>query len=342
MRENRLTRFGAPKVGSLRRFLLLSCCFCVGGAGVLRAQGAAEQASARRLAIQAIKDYLGVAEHRYLSEPTAPNPDGQATGWAASSPRMLAAGALMARLVDSAVRMSPKDPDLVSLAVYNLLSVNWHREAERAVLDGCTDGGWWCSGLMALVRHHELRFEEAEAAYDRALAQMPPAQRCLWTDISLVMNDVRLTNDYRRRACEERGSVDALIWALADPLWMEPGNERRTEHYSRWMSAELVNHEMRLFGWRSFDTDKLNRSLEPVLRSGRLQWYNGVMIGCAGRGRLDCQRRNSHYDQDRFIPTQVEVDGAFSAGVFDYTLAPYPGGFNALVNSDISVPSRCS
>jgi hypothetical protein len=167
---------------------------------------------------------------------------------------------------------------------------------------------------------------------------MPPAQRCLWNDLSLVMNDVKLTREYRGRACGERDGLNAPIWALADPLWMEPGNERRTEHYSRWMSAELVNLEMRLFGWRSFDADRINRSLEPLLRFGRLEWYNGVTLGCFARGRLDCQHYKGHYDHDRFVPTQLQLNSAYGAGVFEYTLAPYPGGLYALVNSDILVP----
>jgi hypothetical protein len=48
--------------------------------------------------------------------------------------------------------------------------------------------------------------------------------------------------------CAEREAADARIWWVADPLYMTPGNERRTEHFSRVLHTVLQEDAANTYG----------------------------------------------------------------------------------------------
>src|SRR5205814_7920467 len=71
---------------------------------------------------------------------------------------------------------------------------------------------------------------------------------------------------------------DARIWWVADPLFMIPGNERRTEHYSRVLHTLLQENSVNTygsswggdlaelvlrFGWAEKWTQEPSRSMYP-------------------------------------------------------------------------------
>ena len=90
-------------------------------------------------------------------------------------------------------------------------------------------------------------FAAADSAFSIALDEMPAPMRCHWLNLApLLDDDVRGT--YRKMSCTERETVDARIWWVADPLYMTPGNERRTEHFSRILHTLLQQEAVNTYG----------------------------------------------------------------------------------------------
>lgn len=91
---------------------------------------------------------------------------------------------------------------------------------------------WWCHALEGYAFHSAGDFVRADSAFRLALAAMPEEERCEWTDLSLLLErDGR--RSYGELECGEREAFEQAFWWLADPLWLLPGNDRRTEHFSR-------------------------------------------------------------------------------------------------------------
>jgi hypothetical protein len=134
--------------------------------------------------------------------------------------------------LDSAQRVMTGDAWLTTQLIRYLIEDD-QPEAAREVVSRCTvQDTWLCPALEGFVAHRRGAYQDAEDAFDRALAGMTPDQRCEWDDLSdLVPSDVR--GRFRSLECVERGPLlDTLFW-LADPLYTVPGNELRAEHYAR-------------------------------------------------------------------------------------------------------------
>ncbi len=58
-----------------------------------------------------------------------------------------------------------------------------------------------------------------------------------WTDLTTILEGAGAV--YGKIPCAQRDSVNAVVWWLADPLYAEPGNERRVEHYVRQLLIAL-------------------------------------------------------------------------------------------------------
>ncbi|MGH7541580.1 MAG: hypothetical protein ACRELC_11330, partial [Gemmatimonadota bacterium] len=57
-------------------------------------------------------------------------------------------------------------------------------------------------------------------------------ERCAWLDLGPTLRGDGAAR-YDDLACAERRAFHAVFWHLADPLWLVPGNERRSEHLAR-------------------------------------------------------------------------------------------------------------
>src|SRR4029079_4752902 len=104
---------------------------------------------------------------------------------------------------------------------------------------------WWCDALLGLTLHIAGNYLAADSAYAMALEGMPSPTRCHWLNLApLLDDDVRGT--YRKMTCPQREAIDQRIWWVADPLFMVPGNERRTQHFSRVLhtvlQSQCANH----------------------------------------------------------------------------------------------------
>ncbi len=124
----------------------------------------------------------------------------------------------------------------------------WYRgEADRwgealglaAACRGGHDG--WCAALEGTALHHLGRYEDAEAAFARAGRAMD-GERTAEEALRLLLDSeardwleegLRAEEDAAEGRAPGHSAREALIWAMADPLWGEPGNDRLTAHQAR-------------------------------------------------------------------------------------------------------------
>lgn len=130
---------------------------------------------------------------------------------------------------------APGDPWILGQRVFYLLETGRLEEGRELAAECGGPPSWWCAALEGLACHVEGRYEEAERAFDRALEGMDPEDARRWEDVTdLVDGDGRdLLENAGERSPMARDSVVQRLWRLADPLYLIPGNERRTEHLAR-------------------------------------------------------------------------------------------------------------
>jgi hypothetical protein len=146
---------------------------------------------------------------------------------------------LLLRDLEEAANTSPTDDWIVGQRV------RYHVEARDTlalhVARACAATRWWCDALTGYALHTSGDFSGADSAFSRALDGMPPPMRCHWINVAPLLDADR--REYRRLPCDQREALVARIWWLADPLLMTPGNERRTEHFSRVLHTTLLQKD---------------------------------------------------------------------------------------------------
>jgi len=153
---------------------------------------------------------------------------------------VVAARAALLFELDSLQRLSPTEAWILGQRVwYRAEGGDW--EGALATTRDCRAEAWWCAALEGLALHGLERYGDAEAAFGRALALMDGARALEWR-----MSERVIDRDARERLRDlEFGGPDSLaagldlLWLLADPLYLVPGNDRLTEHYARWTVATL-------------------------------------------------------------------------------------------------------
>ena len=176
--------------------------------------------------------------------------------WALSSPlpydaRVVVDGALAERYrsavrngrqsliaaFETGARVLPENPWVVGQLVRLLVdqrSLDRAREVARA----CRAGAQWCAQLLGYVLAERGEFAAADSVFASVLARMAPAERCAWSDMSLLLDTVP-RRSYVAAPCAARDSLNAIVWWLADPMYSEPGNERRVEQFARKVGIAL-------------------------------------------------------------------------------------------------------
>jgi hypothetical protein len=144
---------------------------------------------------------------------------------------------LLARL-DDAAREHPRDDWIAAQRVRYLVEHEWADTAVAAARE-CQGTRWWCAALEGYARHGARDYRGADSAFAAALAAMPPAERCRWTDLSSLLSDSD-ERRYRRLSCEQREVANQRIWWLAQPFYSFPGHDLRTEHYARVVMARML------------------------------------------------------------------------------------------------------
>jgi hypothetical protein len=140
--------------------------------------------------------------------------------------------------------------------------------AAVSVARSCAPPRWYCLALQGYALHMSEQYGDAAAAFDSALAEMPSNERCRWNDISVLLEDNE-RDGYNALPCGRRDSVEQRFWDLAQPSFAVRGNDRRTEHFSRVLLADLYQTATNAYGlpWGPDMREMLIRYGEPL-------WYS--------------------------------------------------------------------
>ncbi|MFN8580412.1 MAG: hypothetical protein U0163_05455 [Gemmatimonadaceae bacterium] len=101
------------------------------------------------------------------------------------------------------------------------------------------------------------RYVEADTAYARALALMDERDRCEWRDLKLLLDD-ELLKDYRETRCPSNSAFENWVVAVASDALGSPGNDARTEYYSRVMYTKFLEDgpSVHLLGFDEDDDER--------------------------------------------------------------------------------------
>ncbi len=142
-----------------------------------------------------------------------------------------AARAMFLARLDSAARVMPADGWITGQRVRFELQQDNAQAAARIAAE-CHAADWWCSALTGYVRYATGDHTGAEQPLLKAQGQMPLTVRCAWDDVGplLVFSE---RQRYDALSCAARDSINIVAWWLADPLFVENGNDRLAEQLAR-------------------------------------------------------------------------------------------------------------
>ena len=141
-------------------------------------------------------------------------------------------------VLDSAAAAAPGDWWIAGQRVRYLVESDRLPEAAAAAR-ACRAEPWWCEALDGFARHAAGDDAGADSVYGAALADMPPDERCRWTDITPLLEGA-LRRRFAELDCAARGPRAAHLWWLAQPLLSRAGNDRRVEHYARHTMVRML------------------------------------------------------------------------------------------------------
>ena len=134
-------------------------------------------------------------------------------------------------LLAQAQAADPKDDWVNGMRVRYAIESEQRDVAIRAAR-ACKGTPWWCEALEGLALHNANQHTDATAAFARALAAMPVAQQCAWTDLTWWL-DPSTHVAYTATPCASRSAENMRVMRLAQPLWMIPSNDIQNELYAR-------------------------------------------------------------------------------------------------------------
>ncbi|NNK64305.1 MAG: hypothetical protein HKO98_14000, partial [Gemmatimonadetes bacterium] len=175
------------------------------------------------------------------------------------APELTAARARLIEQLAEAARTAPGDPWILGQRVVYLGEAGRWAEAER-LASRCgirAEERWWCDALEGLALHVQGDYVVAAERFRAALASMEPDRALEWREVGDLLTSEG--DDARDRAVE-RGDSAAVdrFWALSDPLFLVPGNDRWTEHMARrtWSRTREGARNAYSMSWGS-DLDEL-------------------------------------------------------------------------------------
>jgi hypothetical protein len=142
------------------------------------------------------------------------------------------------RSLDSAAARSPADDWIAGQRIRYLIEARRDSDALR-IAQSCTGTRWWCDALRGLALHEVADYAAADTAFRAALAEMPAKQRCVWTDLSPLLDDNQ-RKKFGKVGCGKNEQLAERLWWLSDPLLAVPGNDRQTEHYARHVMNRII------------------------------------------------------------------------------------------------------
>lgn len=134
-------------------------------------------------------------------------------------------------VLDSAAAELPGDAMLAEQRVRFALDAGDAAGAAIAAM-ACTGDRARCGLLHGYLLYRVGFVADADSAFAAAIRFMNDDARCRWSDVSPLL-DRRARREYESMSCQARADAESRLWWLSDPLYVEPGNERRAEHYAR-------------------------------------------------------------------------------------------------------------
>ncbi|MBI2407278.1 MAG: hypothetical protein HYV19_03105 [Gemmatimonadetes bacterium] len=135
------------------------------------------------------------------------------------------------QMLDSAAARLPGDEWIAAQRLRFAID-DGDKEGAVQAAAACSRNEGYCALLRAHVLYRAGLTASADSAFLDALSRMPEEERCAWRDVSVLL-PAELRRQYGSTPCDERDEFEAQFWMLSDPLWSEPGNERRAEQMSR-------------------------------------------------------------------------------------------------------------
>lgn len=172
-------------------------------------------------------------------------------------PRVSAARDVLLAALDSVASMLPGDDWVAAQRVRYRLD-GGDTAGAMSSARACRATPWWCAALEGLAHHSSYGFAAAEAAFDRALGEMPDSLRSEWEDVRKLIGT---------RESPGPHAAARAFW-LADPLFLVPGNERRSEHFARRVMIRIAEESATPREMRWGDD-----SAELALRFGWPTWW---------------------------------------------------------------------
>ena len=181
--------------------------------------------------------------------------------------RITAARRTLLSQLDSLAAIAPANDWIIGQRVRYTIEGDDPRAVLR-VARACAASGWWCAALEGLALHVGTQYAAADSAFARALARMPDAQRCDWTDLRRLV-PVTMTREHRNISCAQRLEKAEWLWQVGQPLWSVVGNDLKTEHFARHTMAALLARSASPdgMGWSS-------DSRELLVRYGWSAWFS--------------------------------------------------------------------
>lgn len=208
-----------------------------------------------------------------------------------------------------AAQVTPGDGWVAGQRVRYLVEAGRTADAVSASRD-CHAEAWWCRALEGYALHFAREHVAAEQAFNAALAAMPAAERREWEALSPVLRDED-ARGLRRMDAAAREAALARLWWLADPFWMDAGNDRKTEHYARLVADRFQDRARTTDGL--FWADDLR---EILVRWGQPTGWERVRPRFHQSGRASVI---THYSPSfEFIPALEMVRAPLSIAAEDW------------------------
>jgi hypothetical protein len=196
------------------------------------------------------------------------------------------ARAALIHTLDSLVSISAPGDWLTATLVRYRLEAGEGEIALRQLRD-CQATTWWCSALRGMLHHAAARHELAQSSFDEARLLMDLYTRCEWDNIGWLLS-TQAAREYDELLCEDQLRVAHTAWWLAQPLYSQRGNHRRSEHDVRRVMQRLSQTGMNptwlrwgddmseivvRFGWPDYWRRYWNPMNDPAGSSPRISQF---------------------------------------------------------------------
>ena len=164
-------------------------------------------------------------------------------------PNVRSARALLINHLDSAHANTPTDGWIIGQIVRFRIDQRDYKGAV-ATATNCAAQEWWCKALLGFSQAKSGDVRTAENTYAAMRQTMPAAKLCEWSTLQRIMSADDSTS-YANMECKNREALHETLWWLADPLYRDPGNERRVAQDTRRVEVTLraANDQDERYHW---------------------------------------------------------------------------------------------